>query len=90
MQHAFVHVLTFWARDNRTALVLTLLDHAVLANWLRKRAHAQVAHQHLVVARAVQTRLIGQNAIALAVVIVVVVAAQRCGGICLFHFGAAK
>lgn len=69
--------LTFGARNNRTALILALFDHTVLTDRFRERTHAQIAHQHLVVARAVQAWLIRQDAIALAVVIVVVVAAQR-------------
>lgn len=46
-----------------------------MANWLGKGADAQVAHQHAVVAGAVQTWLIGHDAVALLVVSVVVVAA---------------
>lgn len=68
-------LLTFWAGDDGAALVLPLLHDAVVANWLGEGADAQVAHQHAVVAGAVQTRLIGHDAVALLVVSVVVVAA---------------
>lgn len=73
----YVVLHTFRARDGGTALVRGLLYRAVLSDGFRERAHPQVAHQHPVVTRAVQTRLVGHNSIALLVVLVVVVAAVR-------------
>lgn len=64
---------TFRARNDWAALVLTLLDHTVLTDRFRERAHAEVAHQHFVVACAVQAWFVRQNSVALCVVIVVVV-----------------
>lgn len=75
----YVWIYTFGTRDNRTALILALLDHAVLTDRFRERTHSQIAHEHLVVARAVQAWFVGQDAVALAVVIVVVVATERRG-----------
>jgi len=45
-----------------------------VANGLGEGADAQIAHQHAVVAGAVQTRLIGHDAVALLVMRIVVVA----------------
>lgn len=66
---------TVRAGDDGAALVGPLLHGAVLADGLGEGAHAQVAHEHAVVARAVEARLVGHDAVALAVVLEVVVAA---------------
>lgn len=66
--------LTIWARDDGAALVRALLDRAVLADGLGERAYPEVAHQHAVVARAVEARLIRHDSVPLPVVLEVVVA----------------
>jgi len=66
--------LTFRAGDDGAALVLPLLHDAIVSNGLGEGAHTQVAHQHAVVACAVQTWLIGHDAVALLVMRIVVVA----------------
>ena len=69
--------LTFRARDGRTALIWFLLDLAIFADRLDEGAHSKVAHQHPVVASAVQARFVRYYSIALVVVLEVVVA-TRC------------
>jgi hypothetical protein len=67
-------LLTFRTRDNRTTLIRLLLNCAVLSDALSEGTHSQVAHQHPVVAGAVEARLIGDDAITLLVMLVVVIA----------------
>lgn len=67
---------TLGACDDRTTLVLTLLNHTVLTDGFGERTHAQVAHQHFVVAGAVQAWFVGQNTVAFCVVQVIVIAAM--------------
>lgn len=67
--------LTLRACDDGTALILALLHNAIVTNGLGEGADAQVAHEHAVVAGAVETRLIGHDAVTLIVVGIVVVAA---------------
>lgn len=67
----------FGTGDHRAALVLALLDCTVLADRLGEGTHAQIAHQHTVVASTVQAGLVRHDAVTLAVVVVVVVAARR-------------
>lgn len=70
-------MLTIGTRDDRTALVCPLLDRAVLTDRLRERAYPQVAHQHTVVAGAVQAGLVRHDAVSFAVVLEVVVTSLR-------------
>ena len=67
--------LTLRAHDGGAALVVPVLDDAVLADGLDEGADVEVAHQHLVVARAVQARLVRHDLLALRVVLELVVAA---------------
>ena len=62
------------ASDDRAALIRTFLDGAVLADRLREGADPQVAHQHSIVAGAVQAWLVRDDSVAFVVVLVVVVA----------------
>ena len=66
--------LTLRAHDGGAALVVPVLDDAVLADGLDEGADVEVAHQHLVVARAVQARLVRHDLLALRVVLELVVA----------------
>ena len=52
-----------------------MLDDAVLADGLDEGADVEVAHEHLVVARAVQARLVRHDLLTLRVVLELVVAA---------------
>ena len=69
---------TLRAHDGRAALVVLLLDDAVLADGLDEGADVEVAHEHLVVARAVQARLVRHDLLALRVVLELVIAACNC------------
>ena len=60
--------------DGGTALVIVLLHDAVLPHGLDERAHVEVAHQHLIAARAIKARLARLDLLALVVVLVLVVA----------------
>ena len=66
--------LTLWAHDGGAALVVPVLDDAVLADGLDEGADVEVAHEHLVVARAVQARLVCHDLFALRVVLELVIA----------------
>ena len=66
--------LTLRAHDGGAALVVPLLDGAVLADRLDEGADVEVAHEHLVVARAVQARLVRHDLFALRVVLELVIA----------------
>lgn len=70
--------LTFGTRDNWAALIFALLHGTFFANWLCERAHAQIAHQHTVMASTVQTGLIRHNPVTLRIVIVIIIAAGLC------------
>ena len=61
--------------DGGAALVVAFLDDAVLAHGFDEGAHVEVAHQHLVVAGAVQARLRSTNLFALIVILILVIAA---------------
>ena len=52
-----------------------MLDDAVLADRLDEGADVEVAHEHLVVARAVQARLVRHDLLPLSVVLELVIAA---------------
>ena len=62
------------AHDGGAALVVPVLDDAVLADGLDEGADVEVAHEHLVVARAVQARLVRHDLFALRVVLELVIA----------------
>lgn len=68
---------TLRARNDRTALVRPLLHGAVLTHSLREGTDPQVAHEHPLVARTVQTRLVRHYAVTLLVVLEVVVTSRR-------------
>lgn len=67
--------LTFGTCNDWTALILTFLHYAIMSNGLRERTYTQIAHEHLIVARTIQTGLICHDSIAFIVMIIVVVAA---------------
>lgn len=68
---------TLRARDDRTTLVGPLLHGAVLTHSLSEGTDSQVTHEHPLVARTVQTRLVGHYAVTLLVVLEVVVTSRR-------------
>jgi hypothetical protein len=73
-------LLTFRARDNRTALVRLLLDGAVLPDAFCEGTHSQITHQHPIVTGAVEAWLVGDDAIAFLVMLEVVITAFHvCG-----------
>lgn len=45
--------VTFWACDDRTALIRMLFHFAVFSDGLHEGAYSKVAHEHSVVASAV-------------------------------------
>lgn len=65
---------TLGAGNHRTALVGLLLDGAVLTDCLGEGTHPQVAHEHTVVAGAVQAGFIRYYPVAFFVVQEIVVA----------------
>lgn len=74
MDRTFI-INTFRACNNRTALILSLLYDAILPNRLRERTNAQIAHQHSIMASTIETWLVGDYSVTLAIMIIVVVAA---------------
>lgn len=68
-------MLTVWTCDNGTALVSSLLYCAVLTDGFGERADPEVAHEHPVVACAVQTGFVRHDAVSLGIMPEVIVAA---------------
>lgn len=68
-------MLTVWTCDDGTALVSSLLYCAVLTNGFSEGAHPKIAHEHSVVASAVQTGLVRHDTVSLSIMPEVIVAA---------------
>lgn len=66
-------LITLRTHDCGTTLVVSLVHDAVLSHGLDEGADVEVAHQHLVVASAVQAGLARLDLFALGVVLVLVV-----------------
>lgn len=68
-------ILTVWACDDGAALVSSLLYCAVLTDGFGEGADPEVAHEHSVVASAVQTGFVRHDTVPLGIVPEVIVAA---------------
>lgn len=69
--------VTFWAGDDGATLVGSLFDLAVLADGFGEGTDPQVAHEHPVVAGAVEAGLVRDYPVAFIVVLEIVVASRR-------------
>lgn len=68
-------MLTVWTRDDGAALVRSLLYCAVLTDGFGEGADPEVAHEHSIVAGAVQTGFICHDTVPLGIMSEVIVAA---------------
>lgn len=66
---------TFRTHDSRATLIFSFFHHAIFANRFDKGANPEVAHEHLVVACAVQARFRGSNLLSFIVMLILIVAA---------------
>lgn len=68
-------MLTIWTCDDGATLISSLLYCAVLTDGFGEGADPEVAHEHSVVACAVQTGFVRHNAVSLGIMPEVIVAA---------------
>lgn len=68
-------MLTVWTGDDRAALVSSLLYCAVLTNSFGEGADPKIAHEHSIVASAVQTGFVRHDTVSLGIMPEVIVAA---------------
>ena len=66
-------MITFRTHDCRATLVFTFLHDTIFANWFNKRTHTKIAHQHLVMACAIQTGFWGTNLLSFFIILILII-----------------